>query len=721
MASTAGARRAIAVKRLVLGLATLGAAATVQVAPAAAAKPTPIPALVDRITGPDLHRAAAATQEVLARAGVATREGKRTYRKAAAPAASSTATRYEELNLALDARDQAYGGRVNLASFGQTLAAMKAFKLRGRLPGMALRDFMTTWVRGAAKRPGRVESFAPLLLAEMARRQQPPLDLAAGAYDPATLRFSLLEMDVITAALDRWPAGARHPRKGGKPKARAADAPGPANCSEAIKEYIGKVVPGYDQIESSAISAIGGEAIAAALAALITNKNGADPANVFKSNKGAIANALSVLNTLMRIQKLVALYAGVDIKVKVPTPSIEKPEAQQNYPAGAAQYGDGVFEAEVGLSPEAEKAYRNEVDSLGAAFRQMRKAINDCAGAVGLPVPSFADDVAEDLKNFKVKWTLTASSDVANYEFKKTQWFAPGGRIGALTPVDDTHAKHVFHVDIPTQPRWKYAPDRFHQVGENAYAKAELLTAQPPELGTLISAVSGPPGLVDAIVQLSLGWFQSLATPSATNQLLVTEHQPICIPFRSAQVAAPRAANACTGKYSGTFSGSSDIITGTGGIPAVATWSGQVRMTPVPSNLPSFFGPSPTYYTVESGSMHFKILGTANDCKLHAEGDVDLGSQPGLGSMTISAEEPHVYTLVVAPPTIATVPGAIDECKEPTSNHAIVWPVATGVAALAFSQAGAPLGAQGQVAGSGSGRPEPSNPVHTWTWELLPE
>ena len=50
-------------------------------------------------------------------------------------------------------------------------------------------------------------------------------------------------------------------------------------------------------------------------------------------------HAIPICQALSR-RKLAALYAGVQIYVDVPTASIEKPEAQQNYAAGQAQYGD---------------------------------------------------------------------------------------------------------------------------------------------------------------------------------------------------------------------------------------------------------------------------------------------------------------------------------------------------------------------------------------------
>ena len=701
----------------------------------AAAATTAIPKLADRITGPDLHAGVTAVQEALARGGVATRDGRRTIRRAVRPAASSAVTRYETINLAVDARDQIRGGRVTLADLDRTLLRFKAFRKRGRAPGVALRDFMATWVREAARRPARAQSFAPLLLAELARRQRPSIDLAAGTFDPQTLRLSLLETDLIAAAFDRFAAKDRRPlpRRRAPRRGRAAADAGPGNCTEYLKEYLGKTVPGWDQVTSSAIGNVAGEALAIAIANLVTGKNVKDPKAVFEANKNAYGGILSIVNTLMRLQKLAALYAGVQIYVDVPVPSIEKPEAQQNYIAGQDQYGDGIFTANVGLSPEAQQAYDREIKGLGEAFRKIRKAVQDCAGTVGLPAPSFSDDVAEDLNAFKVKWTLKASSKTANYEFKKTKWFAPGGRIGELTRVDPTLAAHVFHVDIPTQPPWKYAPDRFTAAPpDEADATVELITAQPPTLGTLINGALGseaPFGLVDALVELSLGWFQAIDTPTHTGTLEVTEHRPKCIVGGASRVRSAQATAQCTGKYAGTFSGTADLLTGPAPVAANVTFNGSLVVAPVPSlipDLPSIPGlpPQPTAYKVESGTLHLKITGTTLDgCHLAAEGDTDLAADPSTAAQSplqITQGPPQTYTLRLQPPLVAVIPGTLSECPDPGSNKAITWPLATGVGALIYTPDGQTPGPGGQVAGAYTGRADPAAPAQTWQWTFSP-
>ena len=61
---------------------------------AAAPAATPITKLADRITSADLRAGVLATQEALARGGIATRDGSHVVRRAVKPAASSAATSY---------------------------------------------------------------------------------------------------------------------------------------------------------------------------------------------------------------------------------------------------------------------------------------------------------------------------------------------------------------------------------------------------------------------------------------------------------------------------------------------------------------------------------------------------------------------------------------------------------------------------------------------------
>ena len=78
-------------------------------------------------------------------------------------------------------------------------------------------EMLALWVRSAAQAPNDPRSFTPLFLAEMARLQDPPVDLAGSRYTrpgrgdgppvdlrgaprSEQLRLTLLEVELIAAA-----------------------------------------------------------------------------------------------------------------------------------------------------------------------------------------------------------------------------------------------------------------------------------------------------------------------------------------------------------------------------------------------------------------------------------------------------------------------------------------------------------------------------------------
>jgi hypothetical protein len=184
---------------------------------------------------------------------------------------------------------------------------------------------------------------------------------------------------------------------------------------------------------------------------------------------------------------------------------------------------------------------------------------------------------------------------------------------------------------------------------------------------------------------------------------------------------------ACTGKLGGTFSGTADLSTGAGGgIPVNVTFSGSVVLAPIASTFPSFPGVDPpTYYGVESGSMHYKASGTlVGGCHLFAEGPVDLLADPGSAQanvLTLTAGAPPTYTMTLAGPLTPTVPGAFSECPDPNQNHATSWSAGTGLPALIYAPTALPLADDGTAAGTNSGRVTGGQPQQTWVWDLHPQ
>jgi hypothetical protein len=483
-----------------------------------------------------LHARSLAVRETLARGGIATREGKHTFNTAVKPVSARYDSRYETVMLAMDQKLNP-SGRISLDEFGAMLVKLKVFKAKGRKPGDAVANFLARWVTLAKKHPKRWDAFTPLMLAELSKRETPAVDLSKTGYDTATAQLTLLQTQLLLGAFDRIP-GAKRKRGASRKGTRALAAAGGGlkNCTDQTKAYLHDEGDGWSQPVVASHGALGGDLLANALARLVGGGGTLTHAEV----QGAMSAVLSVVNSLFRLQKLAALYSGVYISSNgVPKPEdnppyIEKPEEQQNYQAGQDQYGDAMFVAIVGLTDSAQKQFDQEISGIKSPeWRELRKILSDCASYFGVPTPTFNSDVAEDIDTFKVRWTLHASPKTANYEFKKTKWFSTTGTgfKGSLERFSPTIATHTMHVAIPTQPVWTTHPDDFYQHTDTAQATADLLLAQPPTAGTAISAAAGGLGVADAILETLVGFFQTVAPPSDTGAITVSEHLPKCGPL----------------------------------------------------------------------------------------------------------------------------------------------------------------------------------------------
>ena len=195
---------------------------------------------------------------------------------------------------------------------------------------------------------------------------------------------------------------------------------------------------------------------------------------------------------------------------------------------------------------------------------------------------------------------------------------------------------------------------------------------------------------------------------------------------RAARSTATARALACTGRLGGTFTATADLTGALGGTPVTETFNGVLVLAPVETGLPSVPGYSlPTFYRVESGSVHVKARGVlSGGCQLLAEGEVDLLSDVSIAqglAMTLTPGAPATYALTLAAPLQATIPGELTGCPSAAGNGPTRWSIATGVPSLIQSSPSTPLGPGGAVGGSASGTPGPGGPQQTWSWDLQPQ
>jgi hypothetical protein len=508
---------------------------------------------------------------------------------------------------------------------------------------------MKAWLLAARAHPSSPMAFPILFLAAVARRRG--IDVAAGNYAPSAYGLGMLETQLFTGALLRMPKGSV------KVKAkRTAHASAFTSCSDVIDQWLSDMLAkyGYKGVAADAIKFLltqnikevtkqGGKYAAGGLAYV-----GLQGTSDFAEAKMASGVVLDALSLLFQIERLANIYGGVRFYVNVPQPSVEKPEQFQNQ----AALGYGEFDAVAGLSDDLQKQYDDAVQHGGKDFTANRRAVTDCAKQLGFPVPYFDTDVAADLDKFRVQWTLHADPGDAVYEFQKTQWFAPGSRIGKLTRAAPDLAAHIFYAKVQPQQPWSYAPQLFEQRSHDASATAELQTDQALDPKMLIGIIkSEGKSLFGPLSTTILGMLEKLHTISDTGDLTITYHVPKC---QGGGSLAHAAQDVCQQPMSATFSGSQVCAheACAGGDDIRFDWTGSMVGEPYVSPFPvatGFLG-----WTIKSGSAHVRISGTVGDqssgtCEVHGSTDVDLiaanGSSTPVFTLNPGTPETYQFTL----------------------------------------------------------------------------
>jgi hypothetical protein len=599
-------------------------------APACAHAATPVPRLVSELTGSNLLAGQRAAEEVLARTGVAIREGRHVYKRPVLPASGTSETRREALNDALDLEGPSTQ-RITLADLGILWRGLHLTP-KGQDPGVVLRARLRAWLLAARAHPRSPMGFPIVLLAALAQRRG--IDIGAANYDPSTYGLGMLETQVFTSALMRVPRGAIVVKQRTRVKrARAHTATSVQGCSDVISDWLTNALEfyGLKGVAADAVKLVvtqgikyvtktGGKYAAGGLVYV-----GLGETESFANAKNGAGGLMSALTLLFQLERLANIYGGIRFYVDVPQPSVEKPEMFQNQ-APAPTYG--TFIATAGLSDELQKTYDNLVQHGGKDFDATRNAVKDCAKQLGFPVPYFDTDVAAELDKFRVQWTLHADPSDAIYEFQKTKWFAPGSRIGQLTRASGDLAAHVFYAKIQSQQPWSYAPQLFEQRSHDASATAELQTDKALDPKMLVGIVtSGGKSLFGPLSTTILGMLEKLHTIKDTGDLTITYHVPKCQGM--ALDLVPTDANVCPLPLSATFSGREVCTPGCGpGNTLRYDWTGSLTAQPSSSPISIPIPGQPQLWTLSSGSAHVTASGTVDKgtgtCDVSGSTDVDL-------------------------------------------------------------------------------------------------
>jgi hypothetical protein len=391
--------------------------------------------------------------------------------------------------------------------------------------GERLMEMLAAWVRNAAAKPNEPRNFTPLFLAEMARLQDPPVDLLGsrfartgrgegapvdlrGGPRSGQLRLTLLEIQLMAAAFLRVPARSASiveipwTRPPHVVRASYVSSVQDGPCSDFMKsvEELGKKVAG--DLGGAAASGVAGDAAGDALDKAVESAVGEPAAESF----GKVMDAFGLV---ARIAKLVSFYGDTQVSVTPDPPRIHKPLGNNEFVG---------YVATAGVSDKDLEEYQRAVENLSKQDRATR----DCLESAGMPRLSNLSDLAKEAEEWLVDWRLVEGSPPHAYFSRATNdFYIPGRQAMKLKRSGANSASATFVVDI--------LPEQKHSgtvVRAYVTARASVDAAGMPSIGTFLNPLTGILGLVGSLVELGAGWFQYMNQPKAYGTVEVEYHCP---------------------------------------------------------------------------------------------------------------------------------------------------------------------------------------------------
>lgn len=489
-----------------------------------ASKPEGSPAIPARfqaaadaiVDAPDLAAGISATAHALELAG-ATVSADTDVPAGASPAAGVIVLRPQVVALAQDARARDRTGRLTLSELEGALLALGAPETTVSPQGArSLRLFLSSWATTAAAAPDERASAAPLLLAALARRQLPPVDIMAANYLDGDLHLTFLDLELIAsgvaqlapafrAELPPPPVPQTAPAKSSQGAAMQSQGP----CAVA-KQTLEDSLPFAGSVWAFAVGQAGGAAVQKYVESLAFYMDLSDPVQA-----GArFTKLLNALGILMKVQALVTLYSATEATVEsLSADPIHKPtELDPDRFLG--------FQLTAGIPDEDWEAMKKE--QLNPEFGQ---ALTECAALLGLPVPTSAQDIGSSVDKWRAEWRLIEGSP-KHALFDASSFQLPGHLRNYLTRRNDHSGTDTVPARLTAEKTTDHPGDL---VSAPVTVRASVETDQPPNVSLLFQAMQGgvdPFALAGAVADVLAGLFQNLKTIDAYRTVTVQYHVP---------------------------------------------------------------------------------------------------------------------------------------------------------------------------------------------------
>ncbi len=456
-----------------------------------------------------LAEALQATQEILARGGVAIGDMQNTFVRPYVPASSLVLTPREVLQLAEEARSGPSVWRMDLAELGQMLSELGwPTDPDGITVGEQLATLLFAWSAEAARNPQDAENSTPLFLMAMAKHRAPGVDFSSGVVAPEEIRLGMLEVVLFIAAFDRLiplqttsnhsPAhlASLLPAGNGLPAAQISP------CKPFQDSLFGRLA--YSQVGTSLLQWVAGKGLEKALNA----------AGISEWGQDRIGKAMFATAMFARVMRALLMAAYVNIRVSIEgDQQVHKPlEGEQLLKA---------FHAQAGIPTQDWQTYQEQ---FGRSFHN---AMRECLSWLGLSTYTL-EDLGEEVDTWAIEWRLEKGSE-GHAHWSPGQQIVPGQAHQGYwrtklirSGTGDVAGTSTFVVEVRNEKE-KDHPGISLEAPVRACAYLDV--AQSPSFNTFFQAgAGGLAGAADSVVELLQGMMNKLAKPKDCEDLQVTYH-----------------------------------------------------------------------------------------------------------------------------------------------------------------------------------------------------
>lgn len=450
------------------------------------------------VDAPTLAQAIAAVQAVLKKGGVGVVDKDSVVSSGDAPAATAHVQLVTLGDISVEAWKRRNVATLTATEMGYLFAQAGMTVPDGKTSGQVVVEALAAWTQAALAKPDDPTAFAVLFIAANNQLQSPRANLSLVDQDPDLVRFSLLDLELFSAAFDRIATSDPAP---------VAGATGPCSIASSSYGQWDQVIKigtneAADHVVGKAIEKVGGSAA------------------------GGISKGLSVVKIGTKLWKFAQLmrYGTLELTLDSEDPT-DKP-----LPSDATKLGKVT--AHGGVDKQA-------YDEL-AKWKGTQDAINEinaCLEYLGLPTKTDISDVAKDAGNWRVSWSIEKGSGT-EVLFKRGQEFKILSRLeNPLTQVSPTEATNTVEFEImPQLSSVKEGTKRTR----HAVFSGQLRRGKVPEADTLWGAgkdglasgkvadglvrMSNLLGVAGSLVDIGGNWILEAASPKrfVTQTLLET-------------------------------------------------------------------------------------------------------------------------------------------------------------------------------------------------------